>query len=76
MKNNTCSSTSPGSIHVEAVDVEGEQSNHVRQQRESKGEAQASGQASVPQNGLNKGRHQVDVAWKNKQGCENRQNLA
>lgn len=56
--------TSPGSIHVEAVDVEGEQSHHVRQQGKSKGEAQAGGQASIPQNGLNEGGHQVDVAWK------------
>lgn len=57
MKNSTCGSTSPGSIHIEAVDVEGEQRNHVRQQWKSKGEAQASGQASIPQNGLNEGRH-------------------
>lgn len=56
-ENNPCGSTSPGSIHVEAVDVEGEQRNHVRQQWESKGEAQASGQASVPQNGLDEWRH-------------------
>lgn len=55
-------SASPGSIDVEAVDVEGEQRNHVRQQRQGKGEAQAGGQAPVPQNGLNEGRHEVDVA--------------
>lgn len=43
--------------------MEGEQGDHVREQREGKGEAQASRQAPVPQNPLDEGRHQVDVAW-------------
>ena len=43
--------------------MEGEQGDHVREQREGKGEAQASRQAPVPQNPLDEGGHQVDVAW-------------
>lgn len=54
---------SPGSVDVEAVDVEGEQGDHVRQQREGKGQAEAGRQAPVPQDGLHEGGHQVDVAW-------------
>lgn len=61
--NRSCDEVSPGSVDVEAVDVEGEQGDHVREQREGKGEAQASRQAPVPQNPLDEGRHQVDVAW-------------
>lgn len=58
-----CAEVSPGSVHVEAVDVEGEQGDHVGEQREGEGQAEAGGQASVPQDPLNEGRHQVDVAW-------------
>ncbi len=53
----------PGSIDIEAVDVEGEKGDHVRKQREGKGQAEAGRQASIPQNPFDEGRHQVDVAW-------------
>lgn len=43
--------------------MEGEQGHHVREQREGKGQAEAGRQASVPQDPLDEGGHQVDVAW-------------
>ena len=42
--------------------MEGEQGDHVREQRKGKGQAKAGGQASVPQDPLDEGGHQVDVA--------------
>lgn len=43
--------------------MEGEQGDHIREQREGKGQAQAGGQAPVPEDPLDERRHQVDVAW-------------
>lgn len=59
-----CTGVSPGSVDIEAVDVEREQGHHVREQRKGKGQAEAGWQTPVPENPLNEWRHQVDVAWK------------
>lgn len=48
--------------------MEGEQGDHVREQRESKAEAETRRQAAVPQDALDERRHQVDVAWKGEGG--------
>ena len=44
--------------------MEGEQGHHVGEQREGEGQAEAGRQTPVPQDALDEGGHQVDVAWK------------
>ena len=53
----------PGSVDIEAVDVEGEEGQHVRQQREGKGQAEGRRQTPVPQDHLQEGGQQPQVAW-------------
>lgn len=43
--------------------MEGEQGDHVREQREGEAEAETRRQAAVPQDALDEWGHQVDVAW-------------
>lgn len=44
--------------------MEGEQGDHVREQRDSKAEPETRRQAAVPQDALDERRHQADVAWR------------
>lgn len=61
---------SPGPVDVEAVDVEGEQGDHVREQREGDAEAETRRQAAVPQDAFDERGHQVDVAWGEERGAQ------
>lgn len=54
---------SPGPVDIEAVDVEGQERDDVGEDAESHGQAQTSRQPHVPQDHLNEGGQQVDVAW-------------
>lgn len=53
----------PGAVDVEAVDVEGEEGDDVRQDGQGDRQAQTGGQAHVPHDSLDEGGHEVDVAW-------------
>lgn len=59
----TKKTNSPCSIDIEAVDVEGQKCNDVREDAESHGQTQTSWQTNVPQDHLDEWGHQVNVAW-------------
>lgn len=53
---------SPGPVDIETVDVEGQKRDDVREDAESHSQAQTSRQTDVPEDHLNEGGHQVNVA--------------
>lgn len=53
---------SPRSIDIEAVDVEGQKGNDVREDAEGHGQTQASWQTNIPEDHLDEWGHQVNVA--------------
>ena len=53
---------SPGSVDIEAVNVEGQKRNDVGEDAESHSQAQTSRQTDIPEDHLNEWGHQVNVA--------------